>query len=246
MRFIVQSAVVAATAMALSLPLTAQQQNEPSAPGPQKAATQGKKKDQGRNQGSAAQRNPFPKGKSESAAKKAQEQNEPSAPAPNTGQAGSAAQRNPFPEEKSEQAAKQAQAQEQKSTAAGGNGGSKDYSSSSSGLQDLGGPSASDDAGGTGIASHLDPKLGKKDIQVGEFYLQSGDWKGAYDRFLEATRVDPGSAEAVYGLAASAERLGNRTVAIQNYQLYLSALPNGRKAKACRKALKKMGVTPVK
>jgi outer membrane protein assembly factor BamD (BamD/ComL family) len=89
-----------------------------------------------------------------------------------------------------------------------------------------------------------DPKLAKKDAQIGDFYLESGDYKGAYERFVEAARSDPGNPEAVWGLAESAHHLQMNDVAIKNYRLYLAALPNGPHAKEIRKALKDMGLEP--
>jgi hypothetical protein len=71
--------------------------------------------------------------------------------------------------------------------------------------------------------------------------MESGNWKGAYDRFLEAHQSDPGNAEAVFGLAESAHHLRMDDVALPNYRLYLSALPNGPHAKEIHKALKQMG-----
>ncbi len=59
---------------------------------------------------------------------------------------------------------------------------------------------------------------------------------------MEAARSDPGNAEAVWGLAESAHQLQMNDVAIKNYRLYLSALPNGPHAKQIRKALKGMGL----
>jgi Flp pilus assembly protein TadD len=74
--------------------------------------------------------------------------------------------------------------------------------------------------------------------------MESGNWKGAYDRFLEANRSDPGNAEAVFGLAESARHLHLDDEARRNYHLYLSALPNGPHAKEIHKALKQMGAEP--
>jgi tetratricopeptide (TPR) repeat protein len=90
----------------------------------------------------------------------------------------------------------------------------------------------------------FNPRLARKDAQIGDFYLESGNYKGAYDRFLEANRSDPGNAEAVFGLAESARRLQHRDEALRNYRLYLSALPNGPRAKEVRKALREMGAAP--
>lgn len=193
-----------------------------------------------------AQENPFPEEKSEAAAKQAQQQEQreeqdeaPAAPAPQTAPKGSTAARNPFPEEQSEKAAGRNQ---QKSGEPGGNESGKDGFSSSQ-VNGLELPGAGSRAGSP---SRLDPELAKKDTQVGLFYLQTGDFKGAYDRFAEATRSDPGNADAVYGLGESAAHLGNRNQALSEFRLYLSALPDGPHAKDIRKEMKKMGVEPPK
>jgi Flp pilus assembly protein TadD len=76
------------------------------------------------------------------------------------------------------------------------------------------------------------------------FYLKTGNYQGAYDRLREAARVDPTNADAVFGLAEAARHLNRRDEAIRNYQLYLSALPDGPRAKDARKGLKELGVKP--
>ncbi len=84
------------------------------------------------------------------------------------------------------------------------------------------------------------PQLAQQDVHVGEFYLESGDYPGAYARFKEATLADPTNADAVFGLAAAARKLGHLDEAAENYRIYLDAVPSGSKAKAARKALNEM------
>lgn len=86
-----------------------------------------------------------------------------------------------------------------------------------------------------------DPAMAAKDDKVGKFYLQAGDYKGAYDRYKEATQVAPEDGDAVFGLAESARGLGLTKQAIENYSLYLDAEPDGKKAKDARKALAALG-----
>ena len=83
-------------------------------------------------------------------------------------------------------------------------------------------------------------------MKVGGFYYNAGDYKGAYARFKEATKVDPTNAEAVYELAEAARALKLNNEAADNYRIYLDALPDGPKAKAARKALAAMGEGPKK
>lgn len=85
------------------------------------------------------------------------------------------------------------------------------------------------------------PKLAVEDVRVGGFYLDRRDYKGAYLRYKEATLVDPANADAVFGLAVAAQGLKQKEEAVQNFQLYLDAFPDGKKAKDARKALATLG-----
>jgi tetratricopeptide (TPR) repeat protein len=124
--------------------------------------------------------------------------------------------------------------------------GAPDYSSSRTGLRDLDStdPEAriSDGAGGY----IFDPKLAAKDVKVGGFYLTNSDYKGAYARYKEATKVDPTNVDAVFGLAEAARGLKLTSEAVENYRVYLDADPDGPKAKAARKALAQLGTPPRK
>jgi len=235
----------------LALPLAAQQQDN-SAPPPQQnppaqsSPSTTQKKDQPKK--STSQENPFPEAQSEAAAHQSQQQNNagPSAPEPQTApQSGSpgkpAADQNPFPTEQSEKAAHQGQTPDQPAHAPQPD----DQNYSSSQVKGLDMPTT-DEAPPPGVVTQLpySPRLAKKDAQIGDFYLESGNYRGAYDRFLEANHSDPGNAEAVFGLAESARHLSHTDEALRYYRLYLTALPNGPHAKEVRKALKEMGAEP--
>jgi hypothetical protein len=248
----------------LALPLAGQQQdtsssssqqNPPAAnPAPTKKSAQTPNPQQ--KKPSEAEQNPFPLAQSEAAAHPTQQPDDnatPAAPTPQTSAPGdkpSAAAQNPFPESQAAKAADQGQKASPGASGtgppgAGSPGAGQDYSSSQSGFRGMDLPSddaarPTNDAGAVAFNSGL----AKKDTQVGLFYLQTHDFQGAYDRFVEATRVDPGNAEAVFGLAESAQRLNHRDEAVRNYQIYLSALPEGPRAKEARKALKELGATP--
>jgi hypothetical protein len=88
-----------------------------------------------------------------------------------------------------------------------------------------------------GSTDVYDPKRATEDVRVGKFYLQTGYFKGAYDRFKDATLFDHENVEAVFYLAEAARKLNMAKEAEQNYQLYLAAVPDGPSAKAARKAL---------
>ena len=239
--------LIAAVAL-LAFPLLAQQQ-ENSAPPPNAPAPAQKKADSQKAppKKSEAEQNPFPLAQSEAAAQGTQQGNAPAAaPQPHTstpsGQARpSTAGQNPFPESQSQAAARREQQADHPAPAPATEkpGSTGDFSSSQLQLQSLA-PGDTENKDGITVSA----ALGKQDTQVGLFYLQTGDYKGAYDRFFEATHADPGNADAVYGLADAARHLNRREEALRYYRLYLSALPDGPRAKDVRKALKEMGASP--
>jgi tetratricopeptide (TPR) repeat protein len=253
--------LIAGSLVLLALPITAQQQDN-SAPPPQQntpaqSGSSTQKKDQPKK--STAQENPFPEAQSEAAAHQTQRQtsgSQPDAPQPQTAPSGgsqgkpSTSDHNPFPEAQSEKAAHQDQPNNSPALPAKP-ASPDDGSFSSSHVKGLdmpdtasGNPSDADKAAAAEATLPYNPKLARKDAGVGDFYLESGDYRGAYDRFLEANRSDPGNAEAVFGLAESARHLDRTDEAVRNYRLYLSALPYGPHAKEVRKALKEMGAAP--
>jgi tetratricopeptide (TPR) repeat protein len=77
----------------------------------------------------------------------------------------------------------------------------------------------------------------KDDVRVGNFYASTGDWRGAYGRFEEASRDDPTNLDAIYGMAEAARHMGRVQEAAENYKIYLEIAPDGPKAKASQKAL---------
>ena len=250
---------IGAISFLLTLPVAAQQQDsssqqsssqsgsqqqDNSAPRQQNPPASAKKPAPPQKKPSEAQQNPFPEAQSEAAAHQTQQPANdatPSAPAPQTAPPakGSEAGQNPFPESQSEKAA-----QPDRPSPAPTQSDTPDANSSSSrsGLKDLG---LSDENGASDTKEFSpgpNPALATKDTQVGMFYLKTGDYKGAYDRFAEASKVDPGNADAVFGLAESARKLNHRDEAARNYRLYLAAVPDGPHAKESRKALKELGV----
>lgn len=150
---------------------------------------------------------------------------------------------NPFPADISQKAADEAKARDAEAakpapSAAAGESSSRDKLDN----LDLEGDRDTRVADGAGGMVH-DPKLAADDVHVGQFYLNREDYKGAYARFKEATQADPENPEAVFYLAEAARRMNHRDEAVQNYQLYLAALPNGPKSKEAHKALKDLSAS---
>ena len=249
--------LIAGFALALALPLAAQQQDNSSQsqqqnpPAQTNTPAQKNQKPKDQPKKSTAQDNPFPEAQSEAAAHQSQQQQNPNAApdapqpqsAPKAGSPDKPAGPNSFPEAQSEKAAHDAQQQDQPDSAAPS---SDEPSYSSSRVKGLDMPTTDETPPANLSPSPLpfDTKRAKKDANIGDYYMESGNWKGAYDRFLEANRSDPGNAEAVFGLAESARHLHLDDEARRNYHLYLSALPNGPHAKEIHKALKQMGAEP--
>jgi hypothetical protein len=77
----------------------------------------------------------------------------------------------------------------------------------------------------------------KSDIDVGQFYLDQKDWRGALSRFESALVLDPENPEVYWGLAESERHMGQYAKARQHYQTLLDYDPDGKHAKQARKAL---------
>ncbi|MFZ0744207.1 MAG: tetratricopeptide repeat protein [Terracidiphilus sp.] len=83
------------------------------------------------------------------------------------------------------------------------------------------------------------PKEGpKEDINVGTYYLQSKDWKGALSRFESAMVLDPENPEVYWGLAEAQRHLGQFAEAKANYLKVMEFDPDSRHSKDAKKLLK--------
>jgi tetratricopeptide (TPR) repeat protein len=183
------------------------------------------------------------------------DKSQPAAPAQRKrlplGQQPAAADANPFPEDISKKAATDAgnstpeapAAKADKSSSSGSKPAAPapDYSSSRTGLKDLDSNDPEDRISDGAGGYIVNPKLAAQDVKVGGFYLVNGDYKGAYARYKEATKVDPENPDAVFGLAEAARGLKLDSEAVDNYRIYLDAFPDGPKARAARKALAALG-----
>ncbi len=78
----------------------------------------------------------------------------------------------------------------------------------------------------------------KKDINIGEYYLQTGDWQGALSRYESAMVQDPENPEVYWGLAEAQRHLGQYAEARANYLKVVDYDPDSRHGKDARKILK--------
>ncbi len=185
-----------------------------------------------------ADSNAFPQADSEKAARQAQQDKKDTTQPPAAGDQqqgnadGSGGDSNAFPEAASRKAAddaNKAKAAEDGAGSASGVSSSGDYDTKVNGRNVIT-PNVS--------MSHIhgkDPL--KEDVQVGSYYLQSGNFTGAYSRFKEASTLHPESVDAIFGLAEAARHLHKDDEALSNYKLFLDIEPTGSKAKDARKAL---------
>lgn len=78
----------------------------------------------------------------------------------------------------------------------------------------------------------------KSDVDVGTFYLDQKDWKGALSRFQSALVLDPENPDVYWGMAEAERNLGKFAEAKAHYETLLAYDPENKHAKQARKALK--------
>jgi tetratricopeptide (TPR) repeat protein len=86
----------------------------------------------------------------------------------------------------------------------------------------------------------FNPLQAQKEITAGNYYIKyKSNYRAAAARYREATRWDPGSAEAFYKLGEASEKLHDYTTALEAYTKYLELDKNAKNAEALRKRIQK-------
>ena len=83
----------------------------------------------------------------------------------------------------------------------------------------------------------FNPLQASKEIKIGDYYFKKKNFRAAANRFREATRWNPGLAEAYLRLAESEEKLNDQTAAKEAYAKYLELNPDAKDADAIKKKL---------
>ena len=83
----------------------------------------------------------------------------------------------------------------------------------------------------------FNPLRAESDLKVGNFYFKKGNYKGALNRFREATLWNPNYAEAFLRLGESEEKLKDSKAAREAYAKYLELAPDSKEAAAIKKKL---------
>lgn len=83
----------------------------------------------------------------------------------------------------------------------------------------------------------FNPLQAEKEFKVGEFYRKKKSWKAAAGRFSEATKWNPGFAEAWFKLGEAQERLNEDAAAREAYAKFLELSPKDKRAAEVRRKL---------
>jgi tetratricopeptide (TPR) repeat protein len=83
----------------------------------------------------------------------------------------------------------------------------------------------------------FNPLEAAQDLKVGNYYFKKGNYNAAQRRFTEATKWDPGFAEAYLRLGEVEEKLKDRKAANAAYAKYLELAPDSKEADAIKKKL---------
>lgn len=114
------------------------------------------------------------------------------------------------------------------------------YSSSLTGLDNIL-PKPDEGLPGSGKDADIAPvprETATEDINVGTYYLDNHDWRGALSRFQSAMVLAPDNPDVYWGLAECERHLGHFADARTYYQKVALYDPTSRHGKDARKALK--------
>lgn len=84
------------------------------------------------------------------------------------------------------------------------------------------------------------PLRAMKDVEVGDYYYKTGNYKGALSRYREALQFKPRDAVATFKLAQTLERAKEFEEARERYGEYLTILKDGPSAGEARKGLDRL------
>ncbi len=86
----------------------------------------------------------------------------------------------------------------------------------------------------------FNPVQAKKELAQGEFYFKTRhNYRAAANRFREATKWNPGFAEAWLRLGDAAEKQNDKKTVAEAYAKYLELQPDAKNAPEIRKRLEK-------
>jgi tetratricopeptide (TPR) repeat protein len=86
----------------------------------------------------------------------------------------------------------------------------------------------------------FNPLQSKREMGPGEFYFKKGDYRAAAGRFSEATKWNPGNAEAWLRLGDAQEKMRDLKAAREAYAKYLQLAPDAKNAAEVKKKVEKL------
>ena len=86
----------------------------------------------------------------------------------------------------------------------------------------------------------FNPLEASRNITAGNFYFKKGNYRAASRRYLEASKWDPMSAEALLRLGESYEKLHEPSKARETYEKYLTIAADAKDMEAVKKKLAKL------
>ena len=84
----------------------------------------------------------------------------------------------------------------------------------------------------------LNPIQAEKEMNVGNYYFKRGSYKAAANRFQEATKWNPGLAEAFYRLGEARAKQHDDKAAREAFAKFLELQPDSKEADSLRKKYK--------
>jgi tetratricopeptide (TPR) repeat protein len=86
----------------------------------------------------------------------------------------------------------------------------------------------------------FNPIEAQKDIKIGDFYTKKGNHRAAAARYLEATRWNPGLAEAYWKLGHARDKLKQAAEALEAYRKYIELDPDGKQTHDAKKRVSEL------
>jgi tetratricopeptide (TPR) repeat protein len=86
----------------------------------------------------------------------------------------------------------------------------------------------------------FNPLEANRNITAGNFYYKKGNYRAASRRYLEATKWDPTSGEALIKLGEANAKLHDYAGARDAYTKYLALDPDGKEVESVKKKLAKL------
>jgi tetratricopeptide (TPR) repeat protein len=83
----------------------------------------------------------------------------------------------------------------------------------------------------------FNPIQAQKDLKIGDFYAKKGNHRAAVARYLEATKWNPGFAEAYWKMARSRDKLDQPAQALEAYRRFAELEPDSKLIREARKRI---------